>query len=75
MSKSIVTSSVVCLLLIGGWLTAQETARKVDKRPGLAVGKLAPDFELKDQAGKSQKLSELLKQGPVAVVFHRSADW
>ena len=43
--------------------------------PGLAVGKQVPDFVLKDQAGAEQSLAALLKKGPVAVVFYRSADW
>ena len=43
--------------------------------PGLEVGKKAPDFILNDQSGKKQQLSKLLEGGPVAVVFHRSANW
>jgi hypothetical protein len=44
--------------------------------PGAAtVGTKAPAFTLKDQAGKDRSLEELVKQGPVAVVFHRSAGW
>lgn len=43
--------------------------------PGLEIGKKAPDFELKDQLGKPVRLSEMLKKGPAAVVFHRSASW
>ena len=42
---------------------------------GLHVGDRAPAFELKNQAGQSIQLARLLEQGPVAVVFHRSADW
>ena len=42
---------------------------------GLKVGEKAPAFELKDQSGRTVKLVDLLKQGPVAVVFYRSADW
>ena len=42
---------------------------------GLEVGKQAPEFKLKDQNGKQVSLSEILKQGDLAVVFHRSADW
>ena len=43
--------------------------------PGLAVGAKAPEFALKDQSGQERKLSELLGQGAVALVFYRSADW
>ena len=42
---------------------------------GLKVGEKAPSFSLKDQNGKARTLEELLKKGPVAVVFHRSASW
>ena len=45
------------------------------KVPGIEVGKRAPDFQLKDQLGNPIQLSKLLKKGPVAVVFHRSASW
>ena len=42
---------------------------------GLPVGRVAPDFSLTGQDGKQVSLASLLKKGPVAVVFHRSADW
>ena len=42
---------------------------------GLSLGQTAPGFKLKDQAGTEHALSELLKKGPVALVFYRSADW
>ena len=42
---------------------------------GLAIGQRAPAFTLKDQNGKEVSLEVLLKKGPVAVVFYRSADW
>ena len=45
------------------------------KGPGLEVGKKAPKIELKDQNGDVVKVAELLEKGPVAVVFHRSANW
>ena len=45
------------------------------KVPGIEIGKRAPDFQLKDQLGKPIQLSKLIKKGPVAVVFHRSANW
>ena len=46
-----------------------------DELPGLPVGEEAPDFDLKDQTGKSIKLSDMLKEDRVALVFYRSADW
>ena len=42
---------------------------------GLAIGQPAPSFTLKDQNGKEVSLESLVKQGPVALVFYRSADW
>jgi len=42
---------------------------------GISVGEKAPEVQLKDQHNKLRTLSEILKDGPVALVFHRSADW
>ena len=36
----------------------------------LAVGSSAPDFELTAAGGRQQRLSELLKTGPVALFFY-----
>ena len=41
--------------------------------PGLKVGTKAPDFSLKDPSGKTIKLSDQLKNGPVILVFYRGA--
>ena len=41
----------------------------------IAVGMHAPAFTLKDQNDREFSLDEMLKQGPVAVVFIRSIDW
>src|SRR5262245_48327823 len=38
----------------------------------LDVGKHAPDFDLKDLNGKSRRLSDALKNGPVALAFYKS---
>ena len=42
---------------------------------GLEVGTKAPDFKLKDQYNQDVSLQDLLKTGPVALVFFRSASW
>lgn len=42
---------------------------------GLAVGVRAPSFRLRDQDGEFVTLDSLVKAGPVALVFFRSADW
>lgn len=46
-----------------------------DEKVGLEVGAKAPEFKLKDQAGEERSLSTMLKGGPVALVFYRSASW
>jgi len=46
-----------------------------DEMTGIKVGEKAPDFSLKAQDGKTYTLSEVVKKGTVALVFHRSADW
>ncbi len=50
-------------------------AVRADEEVGLAMGQQAPAFSLEDQWGKTQLLSALLADGPVAIVFFRSADW
>ena len=67
------THFVRCLavVLLGiGALTTQGA-----ELAGLKVGEKAPAFELKDASGKTITLSALQKNGPVAIVFYRSADW
>lgn len=46
-----------------------------EEKTGIKVGEKAPDFKLKDQTGVEKTLSGLLKEGNVALVFYRSADW
>ena len=46
-----------------------------EEKTGIKVGEKAPEFNLKDQAGEERALSALLKDGPVALVFFRSAGW
>ena len=45
------------------------------EKAGLPIGKVAPAFALMDQNGGKVSLESLLKKGPVALVFSRSADW
>lgn len=56
-------------------LAAGGRAQPPEDKTGPKVGAPAPAFKLKDQAGKERSLDEFTKAGPVAVVFHRSADW
>lgn len=39
------------------------------------MGRPGPAFSLRDQNDRVVSLAELLKKGPVALVFFRSADW
>jgi len=41
--------------------------------PGLETGEIAPDFTLPDVNGQPVQLSELLKKGPVVLIFYRGA--
>jgi cytochrome oxidase Cu insertion factor (SCO1/SenC/PrrC family) len=55
---------------------AQGTGKPApDELTGLKVGEPAPQFTLRDQDGKERSLDEFLRQGKVALVFYRSADW
>lgn len=67
----------VCFVLLHGPVCfAQNTAtQKSGATTGLAIGKKAPDFVLNDQSGEKLQLSEFAAKGPVAIVFHRSAEW
>lgn len=43
--------------------------------PGLKVGDVAPDFTLASGTGEDVSLADLRANGPVVLVFVRSADW
>jgi len=45
------------------------------EEPGLPIGARAPSFVLPDQEGRPVALESLLEEGPVALVFYRSAGW
>lgn len=51
------------------------TAEPTERAKPSAVGEKAPNFRLRDQNGDEHSLDELLKKGPVAIVFYRSAEW
>lgn len=42
---------------------------------GPEVGSEVDEFSLNDQHGTTHQLSSLIKEGPVALVVFRSADW
>lgn len=57
-------------LLCSPWAMAAEPAPKTDAKkapPELAVGEMAPAFQVKDSSGKTIELSELTAKGPVLV--------
>jgi len=56
-------------------LSAASADPPPEEKTGLKVGEKAPEFKLKDQSGKERELKEMLKDGPVALVFFRSASW
>lgn len=68
----LVSSLVTCSLLLTFNLIAAPTS---PEKTGVAVGQKAPAFTLKDQNDHEVSLTALLKKGPVALVFFRSADW
>lgn len=43
--------------------------------PGPVVGESIPEITLRDQWGDDISVQEMLLDGPVALVFHRSANW
>ena len=62
-----------CWSLLAPAASAAEPA--APEKTGLEVGQKAPVFTLKDQNDRDVSLATLLKKGPVALVFYRSADW
>jgi hypothetical protein len=58
-----------------GSLSAGPTNAPTADGPGVKVGEKAPDFKLMDQTGAERSLADFLKNGPVALVFYRSASW
>jgi len=64
----VLLASFVALLIGPAMATAQQAS-------GPEVGSTIDEFSLSNQHGTSLKLSELLAEGPVALVVFRSADW
>lgn len=72
-STGLIRSLAVCSLLLA--LNPIAAAPAAPEKTGVAVGQKAPGFTLKDQNDLEVSLAALLKKGPVALVFFRSADW
>lgn len=61
---------------IAAGMAAAQAADAPDEMTGTVnVGDKAPDFTLKSYDGKEYTLSELVKDGPTALIFYRSAYW
>lgn len=56
-------------------LLASATCLALADQPGLKVGETAPNFTLTGSVNEPVSLQEIREQGPVALVFVRSADW
>lgn len=69
-----ITRLAFTLTLVAASAGSIRAATAADER-GLKPGDKAPAFTLKDQHGRERSLKSLLKQGNVALVFYRSADW
>ena len=73
MKPTSLLATLTAVWLLASGASAAEPA--APEKTGLAVGQKAPAFTLKDQNDRDISLDALLKKGPVALVFHRSADW
>ena len=73
--KTVGLSLAIAIALATVTLMALEGKSAPEETTGIKVGAKAPRFELVDQSGKRRSLEKLLEQGPVALVFYRSADW
>ena len=61
-------TALFAFLLLPTIATAQQAE-------GPETGTVVDEFSLQDQHGTSHKLSDLLTDGPIALVVFRSADW
>ena len=69
MLNSFASKALIIVLAANSFVAAKDESKK----PGLTVGKKAPDFELKDQGGKSRKLSKMLKDSSRLIPIRRTA--
>ena len=54
---------------------AQDKVAPDEMTGNIKVGDKAPDFTLTNYDGTERTLSDMVKQGTVALVFYRSANW
>ncbi len=68
---------MICRVLLVSFLALLllPAASNGQQSTGPEVGSTIDEFSLQDQNGTSHKFSDLLAEGPVALVVYRSADW
>lgn len=70
-TKSVMKKAIFLFFILCG-ITSIVAAQKETIYPeGLKVGDVAPMFKAKDQNGKTVKLKQALKKGPVVMLFYR----
>jgi len=61
--------------ILSNLLISLALATSLFAQASVDVGDTAPDFELRDSAGKTYKLSEYRGEKVVVLEFFRSGDW
>jgi cytochrome oxidase Cu insertion factor (SCO1/SenC/PrrC family) len=72
MSRWVKGGFVLAALAGAAWAQGEPAP---DEMTGVKIGETAPDFTLEGHDGRQYTLSEMVKNGPVAVMFYRSAHW
>ncbi len=66
-----ITFTLIFILIFALSSFAQTKPDISQQKIVLKSGDIAPDFDLKDQNGKTVKLSKVIKKSPVMLVFYR----
>jgi len=68
---------MICRVMLAAFLAGlfMSTAAMAQQAAGPEPGTVVDEFSLQDQHGTSHALSDLVVDGPVALVVFRSADW
>ena len=72
-SKQVIAFTAMRIIIQKSLL--QEREAIVVAELGPQVGERVPDFELKDQFGKTHTLDSIMGPNGAMLLFHRSADW
>ncbi len=62
-------------IILSNLLISLALATSLFAQASVDVGDMAPDFELRDSAGKTYKLSEYRGEKAVVLEFFRSGGW